>query len=145
MGVADDAPALDMAYKLTGYAGKGRLKLSPGKRTLPGRKQVFRQEDDEGRLVRDVIGRADEILPGRPLLRKVMEGGLRLPAGGDPLEALRHRTRRELERLPEGIRALEAADPPWTVIVSDELRSYTENVTRAVAERTTGQEDEEDT
>jgi nicotinate phosphoribosyltransferase len=36
MGVSEDAPALDMAYKLTAYAGEGRLKLSPGKRILPG-------------------------------------------------------------------------------------------------------------
>jgi hypothetical protein len=33
--------ALDMAYKATAYAGRGRLKLAPGKRILPGRKQIF--------------------------------------------------------------------------------------------------------
>ena len=31
MGVARDQPYLDMAYKLTEYAGKGRVKISPGK------------------------------------------------------------------------------------------------------------------
>jgi nicotinate phosphoribosyltransferase len=44
MGVSSDAPSLDMAYKLTEYAGRVRLKLAPGKRILPGRKQVFRSE-----------------------------------------------------------------------------------------------------
>jgi nicotinate phosphoribosyltransferase len=29
MGVSSDAPALDVAYKLTAYAGRGRMKLSP--------------------------------------------------------------------------------------------------------------------
>ena len=31
MGVSDDAPTLDIAYKLCEYAGRGRLKLSEGK------------------------------------------------------------------------------------------------------------------
>ena len=44
MGVSEDAPAIDLAYKLTEYAGVGRRKLSPDKATLPGRKQVFRIE-----------------------------------------------------------------------------------------------------
>jgi nicotinate phosphoribosyltransferase len=46
MGVSDDAPSLDMAYKLVSYAGRGCIKLSPGKALLPGRKQVFRREQD---------------------------------------------------------------------------------------------------
>ncbi len=136
MGVAKDAPALDIAYKLTGYAGKGRLKLSSGKGILPGPKQVFRQEDEQGRAVRDIIGRADESLPGRPLLRKVMEGGVRLPAGAEPLDALRKRTAQELAKLPPRIQALEQADPPYEVTISPKLERYTEEVTRRVAEAT---------
>ena len=78
MSVSGDAPSLDIAYKLTEYAGTGRMKLSTGKRTLPGQKQVFRESRD-GRAVRDVIGRFDETLPGRPLLAPVMRKGRRLP------------------------------------------------------------------
>ncbi|MFY0583197.1 hypothetical protein ACN28S_60895 [Cystobacter fuscus] len=87
MGVSADAPALDMAYKLVEYAGRGRLKLSTGKVLLPGRKQVFREEED-GVARRDVLARHDEALPGRPLLRRVMHAGRRLvearPARGHP-------------------------------------------------------------
>ena len=36
MGVSSDAPDLDIAYKLVEYAGRGRMKLSTGKPTLPG-------------------------------------------------------------------------------------------------------------
>ncbi|MHA1109279.1 MAG: nicotinate phosphoribosyltransferase, partial [Alphaproteobacteria bacterium] len=74
MGVSEDAPSLDIAYKLCSYAGRGRLKLAPGKPVLPGRKQVFRIEE-AGRAVRDVIARAEENLPGRPLMAPVMRGG----------------------------------------------------------------------
>ena len=78
MGVSRDAPSLDIAYKLVEYAGRGRLKLSTGKALLPGRKQVFRVERD-GVADHDVIGRRDEPLPGRPLLRQVMAGGRDAP------------------------------------------------------------------
>ena len=72
LAVSADAPALDIAYKLTEYSGTGRMKLSTGKRSLPGRKQVFRQSQD-GVTLRDVIGRHGEALPGEPLLRQVMK------------------------------------------------------------------------
>jgi nicotinate phosphoribosyltransferase len=65
MSVSDDAPALDIADKLSEYAGEGRTKLSRHKPILPGRKQVFRQEKD-GTAVGDVIARAGEQLPSVP-------------------------------------------------------------------------------
>jgi len=33
--VSGDAPSLDIAYKTTAYAGRGCIKCSPGKETLP--------------------------------------------------------------------------------------------------------------
>jgi nicotinate phosphoribosyltransferase len=123
MGVASDAPALDIAYKLTEYAGEGRTKLSPGKRILPGRTQVFRVEE-EGRAVRDVIARHTEPLPGRPLLRQVMRGGERLAEGGTDLAGARERARQEVGRLPERVRALTLADPPYPVALSPLLEAH---------------------
>src|SRR5690606_461705 len=129
MGVSSDAPALDMAYKLTEYAGQGRVKLSPGKPILPGPKQVFRMEAD-GRAVGDVIACRDEALPGRPLLVQVMESGRRLPAGRAPLADARARAAEELARLPDAIRALEPADPPYPVRVSDRLAGEAAAISR---------------
>jgi nicotinate phosphoribosyltransferase len=60
MVVSDDAPALDLAYKLTEYAGIPRIKTSQGKLTLPGKKQIFRAIDADGRFYADLIGLADE-------------------------------------------------------------------------------------
>jgi nicotinate phosphoribosyltransferase len=129
MGVSSDAPALDIAYKLTAYAGKGRVKLSPGKRILPGQKQVFRVEEG-GRAVRDVIARWGEDLPGRPLLRQVMRGGRRLHAEpGGPGEA-RARAREEIARLPDAVRGLEPATPPYPVALSPRLQAHFEEVAR---------------
>jgi nicotinate phosphoribosyltransferase len=122
MGVSEDAPSLDMAYKLTEYAGKGRLKLSAEKAIYPHPKQVFRMEEGS-RAVRDVIARAGERLPGRPLLVNVMEGGRRLPPGRVTLDESRSRARDELGRLPERLLAIDPADPPYPVEVSAALRA----------------------
>src|ERR1019366_7071919 len=43
LGVSADAPYLDMTYKLVEYASRPVVKLSTGKETLPGPKQVFRR------------------------------------------------------------------------------------------------------
>jgi len=60
MAAGGDAPTLDATYKLAEYHGVGRLKTSPGKATLPGRKQVFRALNASGGFTADLIGLADE-------------------------------------------------------------------------------------
>jgi nicotinate phosphoribosyltransferase len=132
MGVSQDAPSLDIAYKLVEYAGQGRLKLSPGKVLRPGRKQVFRVERD-GRALRDVLALADERQPGRPLLQKVMEGGRRLPAGEADHHQARKRAATELARLPDRFRALEDADPPYPVEVSASLERESQRARERLA------------
>lgn len=127
MGVSQDAPSLDIAYKLVAYAGKGRLKTSTGKPVLPGRKQVFRNEEG-GTASGDVIARADEAQPGRPLMHQVMRQGRRTEAGRDTLDAARDRAGDELRRLPAAVRGLAPADPPYTVRVSDALEDYRDSV-----------------
>jgi len=131
MGVSRDAPDLELAYKLTAYAGEGRLKTSPGKPVLPGPKQVFRVEE-AGCAVRDVVARHDEELPGRPLLDEVMRDGRRLAAGRVSLEQIRARAASELAKLPSGVRALEPANPPYPVEVSEALRSHHKRVLERV-------------
>ncbi|MGH7558027.1 MAG: nicotinate phosphoribosyltransferase, partial [Gemmatimonadota bacterium] len=133
MGVSADAPSLDIAYKLTSYAGRGRLKLSPGKPILPGRKQVFRVEEG-GQAVRDVIAREEERLPGRALLVPVMRDGERLPAGRGELDEARSRAREEIGRLPARIRGLEPADPPYPVGLSEALERYLDEVAEGAVE-----------
>jgi nicotinate phosphoribosyltransferase len=127
MGVSADAPSVDLVYKLTDYAGSGRLKTSTGKAVLPGRKQVFRLEQNGG-AVRDVIARHGEEQPGRALLEPVMKGGKRLDAGRPSLAAVRERAAAEIARLPARVRALEPADPPYPVEISPALRDLEQTV-----------------
>jgi len=65
------------------YAQHPVLKLSPGKETWAGRKQVFRFLTPAGKLKKDVIGLRDDRLPGEPLLQNIMSRGkivLRMPS-----------------------------------------------------------------
>lgn len=130
MGVSTDAPDLDMAYKLCEYAGRGRLKLSTGKPVLPGRKQVFRRLRDA--QAGDVIARAGEALEGEPLLQPVMADG-RCLAPAPSLDALRQRAQAQVARLPQAVRDLAPADPPYPVRVSEALQAHQAAVTRDLA------------
>lgn len=130
LGVSADAPGLDIAYKLCEYAGQGRLKLSAGKPILPGRKQVFRQTIG-GIAEKDVVGRAEENLPGRPLLQCVMRGGRRLQPA-EPIGSLRERAASELAALPPRLRRLDPARPPYPVEISPTLARHQEEVRRRV-------------
>jgi nicotinate phosphoribosyltransferase len=103
---SSDAPALDCAYKLQEYAGLARRKLSAGKATWPGRKQVWRRHGADGRMAGDVLSAEDDELAGEKLLQPVMRGGRRINPSAT-LSEIRAHARRELERLPEPLRQLE--------------------------------------
>jgi nicotinate phosphoribosyltransferase len=130
LGVSSDVPCLDIVYKLVAYAGKDRIKLSTSKVLLPGRKQVFREEE-EGVARRDVLARHGEQLKGRPLLRPVMRDGKRVEGTSPALMEIREYTRRELERLPPALRRLEPVSPPYRVEASPVLAWTREQLTEA--------------
>jgi nicotinate phosphoribosyltransferase len=101
-----DAPYLDCAYKLQEYAGVARRKRSEGKATWPGRKQVYRRYDADGRMCEDVLTLDDDPQEGEPLIRPVMRGGRRL-ASMPTLAESRVHAATDLARLPEALRCLE--------------------------------------
>jgi nicotinate phosphoribosyltransferase len=121
MGTMADQPYLDSAYKLAGYAGKPRMKLSKEKSNLPGRKQVVRQFEN-GVADRDIITAHDESIDGEPLLQCVMKEGARTDAGQPrALDDLRAYAAEQQRRLPPRLRALSDAHPAYAVTLSDRL------------------------
>lgn len=114
MGVSADAPSLDSAYKLVEYAGHAKMKLSSGKCTLPGAKQVFR--DSAGYCRDDVLALRDEPVPAgyEPLLVPVVRGGRRTAEAERALDphAACGRLASDLARLPGAARRLRAPDAP---------------------------------
>lgn len=111
MDTSSDLPFLDCAYKLQEYAGRARRKRSEGKATWPGRKQVFRRHDADGRMAADVVTLESDPQPGELLLTPVMRGGRRL-VPSPSLEAVRRHATDNLARLPQPLRRLEAFDYP---------------------------------
>lgn len=95
-------PAFSGVYKLVAVGDRPVMKLSgsPGKTSDPGRKQLWRGPSG------DVIGLADEDLPGTPLLRPVMAGGRRTLSRA-PVAELADRCR-------HSVSAVRAVDR-WTV------------------------------
>jgi nicotinate phosphoribosyltransferase len=128
--VAQDAPALDMAYKLVEYDGKGRTKLSSNKVIYPGRKQVFRRLDN-GVFAGDVIGGHDEQLDGEPLLVPVMKNGTRLPQHQPTLQRAREWAQQQLTALPPELRSLQRSDRSYPVDVSPQIAGELERLCRA--------------
>lgn len=110
-----DAPSLDCAYKLQEYKGTPKRKLSEGKQTWPGRKQVWRTYGADGRMSGDVLSLEADTQAGEPLIEQVMRGGERLKPA-PTLAQIRERAARDLARLPELQRQLQpGTDYPVTV------------------------------
>jgi nicotinate phosphoribosyltransferase len=132
-----DVPALDCAYKLQEYAGLPRRKRSTGKATWPGRKQVWRQYGQDGRMRRDILSVEEDDQVGEPLIEPVMQGGRRLMPQ-PTLSEIRARTARSLERLPEPLRRL-GPGASYPVEVADALKRLAAEVDRRLAQQERGQ------
>jgi nicotinate phosphoribosyltransferase len=116
-----DAPSLDCAYKLQEYAGAPRRKLSAGKVTWPGRKQVWRSYDAQGRMQGDVVSLESDAQAGDTLVVPLMRGGKRI-APAPTLTQIRERAARELARLPEPLKRLEPGHG-YAVTISNALKA----------------------
>jgi nicotinate phosphoribosyltransferase len=102
-----DVPALDCAYKLQEYAGKPKRKLSEGKATWPGRKQVWRAYDADGRMRGDILSLESDNQPGEALVVPVMRAGKRI-SPAPTLTQIRERAARNLARLAGPLARLES-------------------------------------
>ena len=141
LSTSSDAPTLSGVYKLAEVDRDGGrrpvMKLSEGKLTYPGTKQVWRLHGGEaGRPLgfpqrpHDVIALADESGPpgGVPLLRRVMTGGRR-EAPTASMEQLRARACALVAGLPAAVRRLDAPEP-IEVRPSAALAGLTDRLTR---------------
>jgi nicotinate phosphoribosyltransferase len=130
-----DVPAIDCVYKLQEYADLARRKRSEKKATWPGRKQVWRQYDANGRMAGDLIsldrpapaaGSEEAANAVEPLIQCLMRDGRRL-APSPSLDEIRLCAKRELERLPDGLRRLEPG-ATYPVEIADDLIKLADEV-----------------
>ncbi|MEJ2654006.1 MAG: nicotinate phosphoribosyltransferase [Acidihalobacter sp.] len=120
MDVSSDVPYLDCAYKLQEYAGRARRKLSEGKATWPGRKQVYRRHDAKGFMAGDCITLENAPVQGEPLLQPVLRSG-ELLAPLPSLQESRSHALEQLGRLPPALRELAPQTSPYPVEIGAEL------------------------
>ena len=114
-------------------AGRPVLKLSTGKVSWPGRKQVFRLVDDQGKLQKDVIALRGESLPGaEPLLKKVMEKG-KVEDSYPALKEIRECFTGEFNRLDAQIKAIRNPSI-YPVELSPRLKQLREEIEQQVAQ-----------
>lgn len=134
MSTSEDRPYIDAVYKLSGKIENGTfvptMKLSKGKITLPGKKQIFRQKDRNGKYAKDIIGLEDEKVKGQPLLVKIMEKGnitYNLPT----LKEIRNATLRNLSEIPDKYRKLVRASS-YPVELSHQLMKIKKRLTSQI-------------
>ena len=123
MGTSEDAPSLSVVYKLVADDRGPKLKLSEGKATLPGRKQIHRHEDH------DVLCLDGEPCAGRPLLAPVVDSGRRLTPALTRWPSCKPVVRHAVAALPARVRSLEPARPPYEVRVSARLHELVDDLT----------------
>ena len=132
MGVSADAPWTDCAYKLVEYDGRPVLKLSTGKVSWPGKKQVYRLRDVNGQLKNDFLTRRDEnVADAEALLTQVMAQG-KTVAPLPSLEQSRAAFLEEFSRLPEAVKSIRNPEH-YSVDFSAALKELRNAVERKVA------------
>lgn len=104
---SSDAPKLSAVYKLMENNGEPKIKISEGKKTYPGRKQLYRIFDVNGKYKEDLLMLEDEKPPNNayPLLVPIMKSG-RLIYDLPNLNEIKNYCYDNIERLPEKYRQL---------------------------------------
>jgi len=109
VGTSADAPYLDIVYKLVRFYDRNIRKLSPGKQTLAGEKQVFRKLDARGKMNADIIGSRDERLKDtQPLLSQVMRHG-KIVHNHPGLDEIQENCKSNLNALADRYKSINAA------------------------------------
>ncbi len=135
LATSSDAPTLGVIYKLVeterGHRAQEAAKFSEAKATYPGRKQVFRLEDQAGKYRSDIIALEEERHGGTPLLVPVMRAGKTLRPQ-PTLGKARRRCREQLERLPDRYRQIDSR-AVYPVRHNTRLRKLFEKLRRAAS------------
>ena len=137
MGVSKDAPYCDVVYKLVELTNHGKLlptmKLSKGKVTYPGVKQVCRIVDKNGDYAKDILVLRDEKINGQKLLIKVMEEG-KIKYKFPSLREIRKKTTNNFSNLPDKYKKLRKV-AKYKVEISPKLKRLTEKLNKSLQQK----------
>ena len=151
LSTSRDDPAMDGVYKLVAVKVQSRLqsprsstraesdshdgkeeeekilykmKASPGRKTLPGPKQVYRLLDGAGRLKSDILALEDEHFEDSiPLQKKVVDNGLLVYNSLPSIKEIQMYHLKQMSLLPAEFKELDSTSEKFPVIFSDRLQS----------------------
>ena len=138
MGTSIDAPCLDVIYKISEVTDEEArflptMKLSKGKVTYPGRKQVYRVQDKKGRFIKDILGLEKERIKGKPLLIKVVDKG-KIIYKPPSLEKIKLFTKNNLAKFPQGLMEVYSRYK-YPVVISPKLKNLRQALTHQLKKR----------
>ena len=125
MGTSSDAPYLNGVYKLVEDEYGFKIKTSPNKITLPGKKQVYRIYRN-GIMEKDIIALEDEKCEGIPLLKKYIENGKVLEY--EEIEKSRKFFKENLSTLPTYLKTINKSEIDYPVEISNKLLKIKEEL-----------------
>lgn len=118
--------AISGVYKLVEDNDGGKIKLSEGKRSYPGNKQVYRILDKDGNYLNDRLVLEGESVEGMPLLELVVKNGQRVQPRRT-LPETREYTLSCMKKMPEETKRVIAE--PYKVEISSDLKNLVESLT----------------
>ncbi|MBR9701139.1 nicotinate phosphoribosyltransferase [Candidatus Woesearchaeota archaeon] len=107
MITAKPTAAISGVYKLVEDEAGHKIKLAPGKKTYPGKKQVYRVADENGNYTHDILALENEPSEGTPLLQPMVSDGQRLFQRRN-LEDIREYSLKSVRKLPQKTRETRA-------------------------------------
>lgn len=127
MITAKPVAALSGVYKLVEDEQGPKIKLSKNKQSLPGKKQIYRQEV-EGKYVRDIIAFENENTSGKALLEKVVSGGNRISERRS-LDEIRTYSLGEVAKLSDDLKQVQVSNH-YQIEIAPKLKDLIQDLTQ---------------
>ncbi|MFX1326902.1 MAG: nicotinate phosphoribosyltransferase [Promethearchaeota archaeon] len=128
LATSRDDPTLAGVYKLMEYNNKPRIKTSEEKLTYPGKKQVYRIYDKNGKFKEDILSIEDETPPSNSegLLIPIMKNG-ELLVNLPNIDEIQEFYLNNIKKLPETYKKLENAQI-FNLKISKKLQDLTNSL-----------------
>jgi len=129
LATSSDDPTIAGVYKLIEYNHKPKIKTSEDKLTYPGKKQIYRIYNEQGKFKEDVLSLDNEKAPpnSETLLMPVMKQGILITVLPE-LNKIQQYYYENIEKLPNIFKELEE-NPIFKVRISKKLSELTNSLT----------------
>jgi len=128
MITAKPVAAIPGVYKLVEDEDGAKIKLSSEKKTYPGKKQVYRITNENGKYLHDILALDNEKISGTPLLELVVKNGKRVSEKKN-LKEIREYALNCVSNLPDGVKGTKA-EKKYELKISNGLNDLVNELTK---------------